>query len=147
MTGYFIEVPTSQAKNVPEDFTIKQTLVGGARFVTQELRDFEKKLTEGESILAQREYALFEEIRSTLLENFKMIKEESQNVAFLDFTQSLAMVALENNYCCPQMHTGFDIKILNGRHPVLEQIQRDFISNDLVLSSKDYIHIITGPNM
>lgn len=147
VTGYFIEVPTSQAKNVPEDFTIKQTLVGGARFVTQELRDFEKKLTEGESILAQREYTLFEEIRSTLLENFKMIKEESQNVAFLDFTQSLATAALENNYCCPQMHTGFDIKILNGRHPVLEQIQRDFISNDLDLSSKDCIHIITGPNM
>jgi DNA mismatch repair protein MutS len=122
---------------------VKQTLVGGARFMTQELRDFEKKLVEGESILAQREYTLFEQIRQEILSYYPQIKKQSEEVAYIDFTQSLAISAIENTYVCPEIHAGYDLKIQNGRHPIIEKIQRDFISNDLDMTSQDSIHIIT----
>lgn len=147
VTGYFIEVPVSQVKNVPDTFTVKQTLVSWARYVTQELRDFEKKLVEGEGILAQREFELFQQIREEILWHYKTIKTTSDEIANVDMLQSLAQSAREGNYTCPEIHNRYELKIEWGRHPIIEKIQRDFVSNDLDMTSKNYVHIVTGPNM
>lgn len=147
VTGYFIEVPKSQALNVPTDFIVKQTLVSGARFTTQELREFEKKLLEGEMIVAQKEYTLFEEIREKTLKSFHQLKQASANIAFIDFIQSLSSCSLEHRYVRPELYDGYEIKIEGWRHPVIETLQKEFVSNDICMDEKQFVHIITWPNM
>jgi len=75
ISGYFIEIPGSQVQKVPDYFVHKQTLVSASRFITQELKDFEKKLFEGEGTLAQKEYEIFLGIREKILYKYKEIKK------------------------------------------------------------------------
>ena len=147
VSGYFIEIPKSQLNKIPSNFVHKQTLVNAWRFITEELKEFEWKLLEAEGSLAVREYELFLELREKILESFKNIKEISEKVAFIDFSSTLAEVAYMNNYSKPVIIDKNDLEIVWGRHPVIEKIENNFISNDLILTEKDYIHIITWPNM
>ncbi|QFR39461.1 DNA mismatch repair protein MutS [Candidatus Gracilibacteria bacterium 28_42_T64] len=146
-SGYFIEIPKSQLSKVPDIFTHKQSLVNASRFVTQELKEFEYKLLESESSLAQREYELFLELRAEILNDFKTVKQAGNNISNIDFVSNLAYVAYENSYIKPELISGDNLEIIGGRHIVVEQMEKDFISNDLNLTSKDFVHIITGPNM
>lgn len=146
-SGYFIEVSKSQLSKVPEDFVHRQTLVNASRFITAELKEFEGKLLEAEGNLASREYDLFLDVRAKILESFKEIKQVSERSAYIDFLSNLAYVAYENNYIKPEFVKSSDLEILWGRHPVIEQIESNFISNDLKLSKDKFVNIITGPNM
>ncbi|MCT4616917.1 MAG: DNA mismatch repair protein MutS [Candidatus Gracilibacteria bacterium] len=145
--GYFIELPLSAKDSVPDYFVHKQTLVNAIRFITPELKDFEQKLIEGEGKLAQREYEIYEEVRKDILSKFSEVKTLSEKIAKLDMMASLSQNAYDNNYCKPEVTKKTDLEILSGRHPIVEQIENDFISNDLSLDKKKHIHIITGPNM
>jgi DNA mismatch repair protein MutS len=147
ISGYFIEIPSSQVQKVPDYFVHKQTLVSASRFITQELKDFEKKLFEGEGTLAQKEYEIFLGIREKILDKYKQIKKYSENTAFIDFIASLSQIATENNYVKPTLSQSYDLKIVWWRHPIIEQFEPDFISNDLSLKENEFVHILTGPNM
>lgn len=147
ISGYFIEIPKTQMQKIPDYFVHTQTLVGAGRFITEELKNFERKVIEGESLLVEREYQLFQGIREKVLNSFWLLKEESKKNGYLDFLCSLAEVAYDHNYVKPEMYEGYDLKIEGGRHPIVEMIEKDFISNDVTLTKKDFIHIITGPNM
>ena len=147
VSGYFIEVPRSQLNKVPDNFVHKQTLVNAWRFITEELKEFEWKLLEAEWCLASREYEIFLKLREEILYSFKNIKEISEKSAFIDFSSTLAEVAYMNNYSKPIITNKNDLEIIWGRHVVIEQMEDDFISNDLKLSNTDFIHIITWPNM
>ncbi|MCD5380325.1 DNA mismatch repair protein MutS [Candidatus Gracilibacteria bacterium] len=146
-SGYFIEVSKNQISNVPDDFIHKQSLVNASRFVTLELKEFETKLLEGESSLANLEYEHFLIVRDKVLDHFEDIKTLSYKAGYIDFGTGLSDIAYNNNYCRPEISNKYSINITGGRHPVIEEIEKDFISNDLSLNSKDYIHTITGPNM
>ncbi len=146
-SGYFIEIPKSQLSKVPDIFTHKQSLVNASRFVTQELKEFEYKLLESESSLAQREYELFLELRAEILNDFKTVKQAWNNISNIDFVSNLAYVAYENSYIKPELISWDNLEIIWWRHIVVEQMEKDFISNDLNLTSKDFVHIITWPNM
>jgi len=145
--GYFIELPLSAKDNIPDYFVHKQTLVSAIRFITPELKDFEQKLIEWEGKLAGREYEIYEQVRKDILSKFQDIKTLSNKTAKLDMMASLAQNAYSNNYCKPEISKKTPLEILSGRHPIVEQIENDFISNDLSLDNKKHIHIITGPNM
>ncbi len=147
VSGYFIEVSKSNLSKIPDYFILKQTLVNSSRFVTIELKEFEQKFLEAQNSLASREYEIFQQVREKILDSFSEIKNISEKTAFLDFEVSLSNIAYKNNYNKPELHNWYDLKIVSWRHPVIEQIERDFISNDLNLSKSDYIHIITWPNM
>lgn len=146
-SGYFLEVPKSQLSKVPEDFIHKQTLVNASRFVTPELKEFETGLLEAQGNLASLEYELFTKLREEILEEFDAIKTTSEIWANIDFISNLAHIAYENNYVMPKMLKSGDLKISGGRHPVVEKTEKNFISNDLELTKKDFVHIITWPNM
>lgn len=146
-SGYFLEVPKSQLSKVPEDFVHKQTLVNAARFVTPQLKEFESGLLDAQWNLASLEYELFTKVREEILEEFDTIKTISEASANIDVLSNLAFVAYENNYVQPKMVEKWELKILGWRHPVVEKMERNFISNDLKLDSKEYVHIITWPNM
>ncbi len=145
--GYFIEVSKINVSKVPDSFVHKQTLVNASRFITPELKDFEKSLIEAESTLASREYELFQEVRAEVLNEFDAIKSLSLQTAHIDFASAGAHVANVANYTRPKLHKWYDLDIQGWRHPVVENIERDFISNDLSMNKKSYSHVITGPNM
>lgn len=144
---YFIELPKSQSTKVPDFFIHKQSLVNASRYVTIELKEFEEKILEAESKMAAREYELFLEIREEILWNYNSIKKVSDVSSNIDFLSSLSFVAYENDYIKPELSKNYSLNIVSWRHPIIEKNVWDFISNNLELSDKKYVHIITWPNM
>ena len=147
ISWYFIEIPKSQVNKVIDSFIQKQTLVNASRYITKELKDFEEKFKIAENLVSNREYNLFLEIRAEILDWYKQVKDLSNKTAFVDFEISMANTAYSNNYSKPNIKQNYDLKISWWRHPVIEQIEKDFISNNLDLNSESYVHIITWPNM
>lgn len=146
-SGYFIELPKSQISKIPDFFVHKQTLVNASRFITPELKEFEQDILSAEWKKAEREYEIFLEIRDEILKDFWEIKDISDKTASLDFITSLSEVAYYNDYVKPEVNNKYKLHIEWWRHPVIEQTEKDFISNNLSLNKDKYIHIITWPNM
>ncbi len=147
--GYYIEVTKSYQHLVPYGYTRKQTLANSERYITEELKELEEKITGAESNLIALEYGLFSEIRETLLECIDRLQNDSALIAELDFYCSLAHVAFEHDYCKPKMQLNGAINIVDGRHPVVENSMKGaFVPNNVQLDQKDNrLLIITGPNM
>ena len=147
--GYYIEVTKAYQHLVPYGYIRKQTLANSERYVTEELKELEEKITGAESNLISLEYKLFTEIRETLLGCIDRLQSDSALIAELDFYCSLAHVAFENNYCRPKMQLNGAINIVEGRHPVVESgMNGAFVPNNVQLDQKDNrLLIITGPNM
>lgn len=146
-SGYFIEIPKSQIKNIPDIFVHKQTLVNASRFITPELKEFELQILDADGKKAEREYEVFLNIRDEILNSFDNIKTISDKIAFIDFISAMSEIAYSNNYVKPEINKNYDFQVLWWRHIVVEQTENDFISNDLTLTNKKFIHIITWPNM
>jgi DNA mismatch repair protein MutS len=148
--GYFIEVTRANLHQVPDRYMRKQTLVGGERFITPELKELESKVLGAEDRLKGLEYDVFLEILERVRLRASELMDASECLAELDFLISLSVVAKRHNYAKPLVEEGTAIRITNGRHPVLERlpISERFIPNDAFLDSRDArLLIITGPNM
>ena len=148
--GYCIEVTNSFKHLVPEDYIRKQTLVGGERYTTSELKELEDKILGAEDKLFSLEYDIFSGIRDTVSENLVRIQESARIVAGVDVLASFAFVGRRNHYVRPVIADDGIITIKGGRHPVVEQMQKreSFVPNDTNLDSRSKrISIITGPNM
>ena len=148
--GYYIEVSNSYKSQVPEDYIRKQTLVGGERFITQELKELEQKILGAKDRSYSLEYALLEELRATVAAALNRISRTASAVAELDVMASLAQVAFDNNYVCPIMTDDGCIHLEDSRHPVVEKMldYGGFVANDVSLDMGDNnVAIITGPNM
>ena len=148
--GYYIEVSNSFKNQVPEDYIRKQTLTGGERYITEELKKIEEEvLTSGERALAL-ETELYKRLLDVLMGSIDELQKIAGALAQLDFLLSLATVAKERRYVRPVMgDSGTPLKITDGRHPVVEAIAKErFVPNDTVLDNEDNrCAIITGPNM
>ena len=148
--GYYIEIPRSMSEDVPADYVRKQTLTNCERFITQELKELETALLNAKDNLADLEYRIFSQLREKISEQVVRIQDTAAKVAETDVLCSFAEVAVKNNYCMPEVDLSGVIEIKDGRHPVVEAMQRDslFVPNDTFLNlSTDRTAIITGPNM
>lgn len=151
--GYYIEVTNSFLNQVPDTYIRKQTLTGGERFITEELKKHEDDVLSAKFKSTELEYKLFTDFREYSKEFVTKIREIAGAVARADVLTSLAEVAVENNYCKPEIDDSGDLFIKNGRHPVLEKILPlgEYVANDLELkaNSTDFTQfmILTGPNM
>ena len=148
--GYYIEVSNSFKNQVPDTYIRKQTLVNGERYITEELKELENSILTAADRVASLEYDLFMELRNELTAAAKRITQTAAAVAEADALASLAAVAVANRYCCPDVDDSGVIEIREGRHPVVERMQKDvpFVPNDVFMGEKDQrIAIITGPNM
>jgi DNA mismatch repair protein MutS len=147
--GYFIEVTKSNLDHVPADYIRKQTLVGGERFLTPELKEYEDKILHAEERIGELEYKLFGEIREAVAKETPRLLRIASAVARFDVLAGLAELAARRDYVRPEVNDGDVIEIREGRHPVVETtIVEPFIPNDTRLDrSEDQILIITGPNM
>ena len=148
--GYYIEVTKSFLKQVPERFIRKQTLTNAERFITEELREMETKILGAEEKAVALEYNEFVKIREFIASNIERLQTSSSIISKVDVLSCLATVAEDNNYVRPEINDGTKLKIVNGRHPVVEKMlgNGEFVQNDTELDNNSTrVAIITGPNM
>jgi DNA mismatch repair protein MutS len=150
--GYYIEITRSNLHLAPTDYERKQTLANAERFTTPELKDYERKVLDAEDKILSLEKELFADIRRQVAIQAQRVRAVASAVAELDVTAALAQVAAENRYKRPTFSDNGEMRIMAGRHPVIERLSDNeagrFIPNDLYLNdSTDLIAIITGPNM
>jgi len=147
--GYYIEVSKSNLDAVPDDYHRKQTIANGERFITPELKEFEKRALGADDRILEMEQVLFEELRSTIARECPRLQATAVAFAGLDVLSSFAEAAAILGYTKPNIHDGDELRIVGGRHPVVEHTQLDkFVPNDTVLdSTTQQIVILTGPNM
>lgn len=149
--GYYIDVPNSAGSvSLPEEYIRKQTLVSNERYFTSELKELENTLLTARERVAELEYRFFSELRESVAGKVERIQRTSGTVALLDAVCALAETAVRNGYVCPEIDLSGGISIREGRHPVVEQAQKDtlFVPNDTFLNTgDDRTAIITGPNM
>jgi len=148
--GYYLEVTNSYQDLVPKNWIRKQTLANAERYTTDKLKELEDIILGAEDRLFSLEYDLFCEIRDKIAMEVKRIQKTAKAIAKLDVFASLALVAEQNNYVCPEINTDGYIHIKNGRHPVVEKTISHgmFVANDTLLDNRqNRIAIITGPNM
>ena len=151
--GYFIEVTNSYLNMVPQSYVRKQTLTGAERFITDELKKHEADVMSAKFKSTELEYKMFSDFREYSKEFVSKIREIADCIASADVLNSLAQIAVENNYCKPEIDDSDDFIIKNGRHAVLEKILPlgEYVPNDLELKSNSVdttqFMILTGPNM
>jgi DNA mismatch repair protein MutS len=147
--GYYIEVSRIHDDKVPDDYICKQTLVSSQRYVTQELKEREQAILSGETRRVELEREIFADVCRGVSAGSTEIQAIAGAVALLDVITALADLALEREYCRPEIDTSNDLVIIEGRHPVVEVISgKSFIPNDCIIRPDDkQLHIITGPNM
>ncbi len=149
--GYYIEISKTNLHLAPADYERKQTLVNAERFTTPELKELEAKILEAEDRILAIERDLFNELRTATAAEAVRIRQSAAAVAEVDCIAALAQVASESRYSRPRFSEKNELRVMAGRHPVIEKLsERDsvrFIANDLYLSDKEFIAVITGPNM
>ena len=148
--GYYIEVSRPNLSQVPEDYIRRQTLVGGERFITPEIKEYESQVLNAQDRIAELENSLFRQVCQQVGEAAPPIMETARAIAHVDTFCSLADVASRHGYVRPQLDSGDILEIKQGRHPVVERMlpPNSFVPNDTQLSNKDeQLIILTGPNM
>lgn len=148
--GYYIEVTRSFLSQVPQEYIRKQTLTGSERYITQELKELEQQILGAKDRILVLENNLFDQLRQQVAVQIHRVQATANAIAWLDLYASFAAVALEQNYCRPDVDLSGRIHIQDGRHPVVEKMLTDtlFVANDVLLDkAENQVAIITGPNM
>ena len=148
--GYYFEVLNSYKELVPDTYIRKQTLSNCERYITQELKELETKVLGAQERIVGLEYEIFNSIRKKIAGEYLRTQRTAHAVALLDVLCSFATVSLKNNYTRPDINDKGVIRIYEGRHPVIEVLQKHtmFVPNDTILDCSDNrMAVITGPNM
>ena len=148
--GYYIEVTNSHLKSVPMDYIRKQTLANGERYITPELKEYEAKVLNSESLMGKLEANLLTQVREQVSLDYPALKATSNALAILDVLTALADVAEAQRFVRPRVDNGSMLHIREGRHPVVENAvgRGAFVPNDCKLDAdSEQIILLTGPNM
>jgi len=150
--GYYIEISKVNLHLAPADYERKQTLVNAERFTSAELKEYERKILAADERIAEIENRLFVELRSGVAAHAARLRVTASAIAQLDVLTSFAKLAAERGYCRPEFNATGELLIVDGRHPVIEELLRQrgerFVPNDLYLESqRQQLLLITGPNM
>ncbi|HWX92592.1 MAG TPA: DNA mismatch repair protein MutS [Terriglobales bacterium] len=151
--GYYLEVSKPNLHLVPADYERKQTLVNAERFTTPELKEYEAKILDAQEKIVEIERRMFAELRTAIAAEAKRIRQTALALAEVDVLAGLAHIAALRNYCRAVLDESGDLEIVEGRHPVIEQLEvaggsERFVPNDLYLNSSTHaILVLTGPNM
>jgi DNA mismatch repair protein MutS len=147
--GYYIEVSKPNLHLAPADYVRKQTVAGGERFITPELKEHEDRVLRADELLLAREAALFEALRGRVAAAARAVRQTSEAASWLDVLQSLAEVATRYDYVKPRLTTGEELSYVEGRHPIMERVLGEpFVANDLAVEEGGpRLFILTGPNM
>jgi DNA mismatch repair protein MutS len=147
--GYYIEVSKANLGLVPADYVRKQTIAGGERFVTPELKDYEERILRADELILEREVRLFEELKLRVAAAARRVQQTSRAAAGLDVLVALAEAAARFDYVKPRVTAGDELAYAEGRHPMMERVLKEpFVPNDLAMGEDaGRLFILTGPNM
>ncbi len=148
--GYYIEVSKTNLSQVPQDYIRKQTLVGGERFFTPELKEYESRILNAQERITELEAEIFHRVCRQVAEVSEPVLAVADTLANIDVLCSLAEVAVRYSYVRPELTTDNTVTVREGRHPVVEWSLADgsFVPNDIYLSNDDaQLVVLTGPNM
>ena len=148
--GYYIEISKGQVKNITEDFKYerKQTTTNSERYISPLLKEKEDLILNAEEKVNNLEYEIFNEIKEEIKKYTHELQKASAKIAFYDVMQSFATIAEENNFIYPSINDKNEISIIEGRHPVVENvIKNEYTPNDVFMDNKTNVLLITGPNM
>ena len=149
--GYYIEVRNTFRDLVPQEWIRKQTLVNAERYITEELKEYESKILGAEERIYAIETGIYGELVAKIQKQIVAIQTNSRIIARLDILAGFAQLAMERNYCRPQMAKDLVLDIRDGRHPVIETLMppgEEYVPNDVLLDDrKQQVIILTGPNM
>lgn len=148
--GYYLEVTKSNLHLVPQEYIRKQTVAGGERFITPELKSFEEKVLSADEKIARIEERIFRAVREGILAHAPRLQDIAAAAAELDIYAAFAEHAALYNYCRPVIDESYDLDIRDGRHPVIERAVKSgsFVPNDARLNgAADQLILLTGPNM
>jgi DNA mismatch repair protein MutS len=147
--GYYIEVSKSNLGSVPSDYHRKQTIAGGERFITPDLKEYEEKVLGADERIVEREVEIFDALRGRVAAEAPRIQDTARALASLDVLSALAETAAVQNYTKPLIHSGDELVAIDARHPVVERHVADaFVPNDVTLDATgQQLIILTGPNM
>ena len=148
--GYYIEISKGQIKEVKEEFGYerKQTLANAERFITPVLKEKENIILGAEEKINNLEYKLFMDIREIVKRYIKELQETSQIIAEIDMLQSFSIISDKYKFIRPEITKEREIRIIESRHPVVEQVLKDkYVPNDIIMDKSTSILLITGPNM
>jgi DNA mismatch repair protein MutS len=147
--GYYIEVSKSNLALVPADYVRKQTIAGGERFITPELKEYEDRVLRADELILERELQVFEELRARLAAEGRRVQQTSRAAATLDVLASLAEAATRFDYVKPRVGRGDELAYVEGRHPIMERVLKEpFVANDLEMGeAAPRLFVLTGPNM
>lgn len=148
--GYYIEITNVHKDSIPQDYIRKQTIKNAERFITPELKEYETRVLTADERARDLEYDLFFQIREQVSTFTARLQKTSESIAVIDALSTLANLAAENRYVMPEITDDLELKITDGRHPVLDRRLgvESFVPNDIHLDGiRDTIMVITGPNM
>ncbi|TYA97592.1 DNA mismatch repair protein MutS [Lactobacillus sp. SL9-6] len=148
--GYYIEVTKVNLSKLPADrYERKQTLTNAERFSTPELKEKERLILEAEEKSVALEYKLFVELREQVKAAITRLQKLAAVIASLDVLQSFAVVSEDYHFVQPKLVSGHQLKITQGRHPVVEKVlgRQSYVPNDVTMDDQTNILLITGPNM
>jgi len=147
--GYYLEITHSNTNQAPPEYIRKQTLVNAERYITPEMKEYESLVLNAEERIKEIEARIFKEICLQMLPSLPQLLETSRLIGELDVAAGLAEVASIHGYTRPTLMENTSLKIIDGRHPVVETtLQGDrFVANDVILEEGELIRVITGPNM
>lgn len=146
--GFYIEMSRTQAKSAPQEYIRRQTLKNVERYITPELKTYEDKVLSSQSRAIAREKQLYETLLDTLNDQLSPLQAASRAIAECDVLNTLADRAQHLNWKRPRFQMESGIQIINGRHPVVEQVlDSPFVPNDTLLNKSHRMLMITGPNM
>ena len=149
--GYYIEITKTHQDKVPDAYIRKQTLVNSERYITENLKIYEEKVLNAEGNIYELENKIFQKLVDFVSTEVLKIQNNAAIFNDIDVLSSFAYLAILKNYTRPNINEKSVLKIINGRHPVIEDLlpaTQKFIANDLSMDIKtSQIHLITGPNM
>ena len=149
--GYFIEVRNGNLSNIKDEFGYhaKQTLANATRFVTQELKEKEEQILHAQETKAKLEQSLFNDLLLRIKKDLFDLHACAQALSTIDVLVSLAILASEKGYVCPVFHPGYNVNVVEGKHPILDDRMKKkrYVSNDWKMSEDEHVQLITGPNM
>lgn len=149
--GYYIEISKGQVENVKDEYGYvrKQTLTNSERYISSELQEFEMKINEAKDRILYLEQKLFEQYTDYIIDYAKPLHKVAQALSYLDVLLSISEFSNKPGYIKPQIHTGKELLVKEGRHPVLEASLEDkqYISSDVHFDENRQILVLTGPNM
>jgi DNA mismatch repair protein MutS len=148
--GYYIEVSKANLKSVPADYQRRQTLVGGERYTTADLQDYEFRILHAKERQEELENTLFRQVCAQVAAGGERIRDTAAAVALVDVLCGLAEAAVRHRYVRPTVDDSDVIAIRDGRHPVVEHVLsgNSFVPNDSDMASSDaQLIVLTGPNM